>query len=204
MHTITEECERFFCEALRAIFLGERERAQDSLGMGARTWKHRYSMGSSDDDDDDDTGRVVSLPNQVVAAGLGTPPPDIAFAGSTCSRYAIRQWLEIWDYAGGIRFRGFTAEEEQGNRTLFVFFDETVIGRDLKQGLMALIELASTSSFACSEIVVCLDRAEDGSPSSKSLLRDLGWVGFELATLARWAGGIDLTSERWLFLGMEV
>lgn len=69
---------------------------------------------------------------------------------------------------------------------------------------MALIELASSASFACEQIVVCFDREDDTSAPSMNLLRDLGWVGFELATLAHWSRGIDLTSERWLFLCMEV
>ena len=101
--------------------------------MGARTWRHRHSMGSSDDDGDD-FGRAGSFPNEAVAARLGIPPPDIGLEGSTVAGFVVRQWLEIWDYAGGVRFRGFTAEGEQGHRTLFAFFDETVFGRDLKQG----------------------------------------------------------------------
>ena len=36
----------------------------------------------------------------------------------------------------------------------------------------------------------------------KGLVRDLGWVGFELTTLAPWTGE-DVTSEEWLMLAME-
>lgn len=74
---------------------------------------------------------------------------------------------------------------------------------------MALIELASSPSFNCTELVVALERgsgggeAEDSDPS-RALLRDLGWVGFELVTLGRWVGKVEVTSERWLFMGMEV
>ena len=49
------------------------------------------------------------------------------------------------------------------------------------------------------------------------LIRDLGWVGFELITLSHWidggrnpraekgeSSGVSDTSEFWLFLGMEL
>jgi hypothetical protein len=67
---------------------------------------------------------------------------------------------------------------------------------------MALIELAS-APLNCTKLVVCLDRMTPGG-SSKSLMRDLGWVGFELITLGEWAGRKDIVSNRWIFLGMEV
>ena len=46
---------------------------------------------------------------------------------------SVREWVEIWDYAGDCRFRGFVAEKD-GTRALFIFFDSSVIGKDLKQG----------------------------------------------------------------------
>ena len=68
---------------------------------------------------------------------------------------------------------------------------------------MALMELASTPNLKCSQLVVCLDRSM--SPLElQALSRDLGWVGFELITLALWAGGSDLTSARWVLLSVEV
>lgn len=68
--------------------------------------------------------------------------------------------------------------------------------------LMAIIDLAS-SPLGCSQVVVCLDRsisAED----SKSLLKSLRWVGFELVTLDLWAESRTSPSNEWLFLGMEL
>jgi hypothetical protein len=67
---------------------------------------------------------------------------------------------------------------------------------------MALIELAETV-FAVSHIVICLDRSvrED---EGKSFMKSLRWVGFELITLDMWANDIDVTSDKWLFLGMEI
>lgn len=70
---------------------------------------------------------------------------------------------------------------------------------------MALFELASTSGFDCSQIVACLDRST--SPTElDSVIRNLGWVGFELTTLGGWAPDVsgDLISDRWLFMTAEV
>lgn len=138
-------------------------------------------------------------------------------------------FLEVWDYVGGTSFRGFVDERElphskETERTLFLFFDQ-VQGTELKHGLMALIELA-TECFKCDWLVLCLERNGEGI---QGLMRDLGWVGFELVTLAHWmrtenndqvknrSGSFsststtssvfsddDLTSERWLFVGMEL
>ena len=45
----------------------------------------------------------------------------------------VSDWIEVWDYVGGIRFRGFVAEKD-GEKALVVFFDQNVIGGDLKAG----------------------------------------------------------------------
>jgi len=45
---------------------------------------------------------------------------------------SVGAWLEIWDYAGGNSFRAFLAEDREV-KSLFVFFDANVLGRDLKQ-----------------------------------------------------------------------
>lgn len=39
--------------------------------------------------------------------------------------------------------------------------------------------------------------------SMRMLVRDLGWVGFELSALSIWTGGMDDTSGEWLLLSME-
>lgn len=143
------------------------------------------------------------------------------------------RFIEVWDYVGGTSFRGFIAEKNLPTggveKTLFLFF-EHVAGTQLKHGLMALIELAS-ECFMCERLVMCLERNAEGL---RSLVRDLGWVGFELITLAHWVqqheldmprptgpsfrtGSFssvsstssvysedDITSEKWLFMGMEL
>jgi len=113
----------------------------------------------------------------------------------------ITHWLEIWDYVGGARFRGFIAEKE-GERSLFVFFDQDVLGSDLKPGLMALLELCNVSDFDCTRLVVCLDRILR-STDVKGLMRDLGWVGFEPLTLADWTDSENIVSDRWIYLGID-
>ncbi len=70
--------------------------------------------------------------------------------------------------------------------------------------VMAIIELASSQHFDCSSLVFCLDRLL-APPQIKSLVRDLGWVGFNPVTLNEWLGGSrDIASPRWLFLAMEL
>jgi len=87
-------------------------------------------------------------------------------------------------------------------KCLFAFFDSAVVGQDLKKGLMALIELAS-APFGCAQVIICLDR-EVEPEESKTLLKSLRWVGFELVTLDLWANNPNVTSDKWLFLGMEL
>ena len=45
----------------------------------------------------------------------------------------VKDWIEVWDYVGGNRFRGFVAEKD-GEKTMFVFFDPNVIGSKIKAG----------------------------------------------------------------------
>ncbi|SPN97319.1 related to ornithine decarboxylase antizyme [Cephalotrichum gorgonifer] len=140
------------------------------------------------------------------AHSLLTPPDDqylsntkggIRHGGSA----SISAWAEVWDYVGGTSYRAFVAEQH-GERTLFAFFDSTVIDMELKQGLMALIDLAE-SAVGCSRLVVCIDRDISRAPA-QGLMKSLRWVGFEPVTLDHWASDVDVTSEKWLFMGMEV
>lgn len=67
---------------------------------------------------------------------------------------------------------------------------------------MALIELAETV-FDVSQVVVCVDRSVPEA-DRKAFLKSLRWIGFELVSLDLWGGGLDMTSDKWLFLGMEI
>jgi hypothetical protein len=115
---------------------------------------------------------------------------------------AITDYIEMWDYVGGIRFRGFVVETEE-ERAMFVFFDEAVIGADLKAGLMALLELCEVDYFSCGRLVLCIDRHTDQA-ARNNLTKDLGWIGFGLTTLDEFSQGEKLTSDKWLFMDMEV
>lgn len=97
-HNITEECERFFCEKLRAAFLGE--------------------------------GSVVDQDSRVMGVHEGAKATSYITKGSHC----ISQYLEMFDYRGDLRFRGFVVENAQGVSSLFVFFESDVAGKDLKPG----------------------------------------------------------------------
>lgn len=74
---------------------------------------------------------------------------EIPLTGSSKSMTSlVSEWIEIWDYTGGVRFRGFVAGH--GNqRSLFAFFDDAVIGKDLKPGYASMrrpaLELDLTS-----------------------------------------------------------
>jgi len=134
-----------------------------------------------------------------VSIGMGTDH----YNGAVKDGQGVDAWMEVWDYAGGCSFRAFVGGKGE-HKSLFAFFDSAVIGRDLKQGLMALIELAD-SVFALQQVVICVDRSIPET-EAKSFMKSLRWVGFELITLDMWANAsnLDVTSDKWLFLGMEV
>ncbi|KAG6024785.1 hypothetical protein E4U19_003523 [Claviceps sp. Clav32 group G5] len=174
---IREECERFFCESMKTVFHGEM-----NLSMNGSCLSSAY---------------------------LQTPPPEThmhdAFrhgAHPESRGIEVDSWLEVWDYAGGASFRAFVTRQEQ-ERSLFVFFDiEGALGRDLKKGLMAVIDLAD-GPLACSHIVICIDRRMPVD-NALELTKSLQWVGFEMTTLDHWAQDLDVTSDRWVFMGMEM
>jgi len=111
-------------------------------------------------------------------------------------------FFELWDYVGGARFRGFVAERD-GQRSVFVFFDREALGHDLKNSLMALLELCNVAQIDASELVICMDR-HLRTGESRTLMRDLGYVGFQPTTLAHWSAYGDIVSDRWTFLSMEI
>ncbi|OAA42233.1 ornithine decarboxylase antizyme [Metarhizium rileyi] len=174
---IREECERFFCESMKTVFHGERNLSMDGSGLSG--------------------------------AQLQTPPPENRFFDAfqrsmhiDSQGFEVDTWMEVWDYAGGASFRAFVANDGQ-EKSLFVFFDsEGVMGRDLKKALMALIELAD-GPLDCAHLVTCVDRRIP-IEETLELTRSLEWVGFEMTTLDHWARNLDVTSKRWVFMGMEL
>ncbi|PGG96759.1 hypothetical protein GX51_07669 [Blastomyces parvus] len=177
VQTITEECERLFCDTLWAVFLGERPLApQQSLVIGAAR--------------NNNNNKIINV------SGMSTKRVP----------GRIQNCIEVWDYAGDTIYRGFVATN--GNqRTLFVFFDShTCAGQGFKSGLMALFEIASISELDCSEMVACVDRSM-GATELDAVIRNLGWVGFELSCLRDWvppsAKG-SFISNRWLFMTVDI
>jgi hypothetical protein len=132
-YTITGESERLFCETLRAVFLGEGNLAyQDSLVTGVQN-DQQLLQGHSDYGCDvrssgSGSGSMAGYEDRI----HGLPFPEVD--GFVERRGLVTQWVEIWDYVGGARFRGFVAEKEDGERAMFVFFDDGVVGSDLKPG----------------------------------------------------------------------
>ena len=215
-HYITDECERLFCESLGNAFLVEKDASTGaSLVMGAHI-KDRAGERAVRKS----AGHVFA----VKSARLPTPSssPEQMVHKLSGSGF-VREYMEIYDYHNsGTRFRGFVAEKD-GERAMFAFFENEVIGQDLKPGyvlarcihrharssadimyrLTALLELASTDGFDCSQLVICLDRTADHEATA-DLTKDLGWVGFELTMLDQWSGQECTLSDRWLFMAMDV
>lgn len=215
-YTIAGECERLFCGALRAAFSGSLEgqmvMQNDNRVVAAARRSSRGSEASS-------YGSQAGFGEDLV---LRSPVLEPIATGGVKEGNTIEQFFEVFNYAGGGTFRGFTASDEKGMRSMFVFFEEEKLGHDLKpryvmncdsdksstlmvsrSSLMALLELCDVSEFHCSQMIVCVDRTLEDN-DAKGLLRSLGWVGFEPYTLADWMRSHEVLSERWMFLNMEI
>ncbi|KAF2147171.1 uncharacterized protein K452DRAFT_218062 [Aplosporella prunicola CBS 121167] len=204
--TIAGESERLFCETLRTVFLGERNAVgQDSLAMGMYmdndNDNHHVNDHYRTEHDAAAGKRIESSYDSGIC--MASPPISGGAVGAPeqlCG--TVAQWIEVWDYVGGARFRGFVADDAE-RKAMFVFFDPEAVVRDLKPGLMALMELCSMPELDCESLNVCLDRGAE-EEDMKALMKDLGWIGFEPITLAEWTDRPPVLSDRWLFLGMEV
>jgi hypothetical protein len=141
------------------MFLGERNQATQHSVLTGAYYNHHHN-NSIDSNNDYGTGfdgaraggRLSSQTTPAVgpsAAGGSlppTPPDDCPIEAYSSPRWAtpsrlggpgskgVASWLEIWDYAGGSSFRAFVIQDAIGmEKSLFVFFDAHVLGRDLKQ-----------------------------------------------------------------------
>lgn len=128
---IREECERFFCETMRAVFRDERDAAPRGSGLTGVYHDHHHQQRQNHHDSHYSNNGQISTP----------PPNDYLFPDqqdrivrARCAGDAnVVAWMEIWDYVGGAGFRGFLVEDDNGEKSAFVFFDMAVVGRDLKQ-----------------------------------------------------------------------
>lgn len=209
---------------MRAVFQGERNSVNHVSGL-AGVYQHHQSSNRNHNQQQDDESDTSSSTSSIDSGYFGsytddsqrrpevrqqlTPPYDGPTERMGVARPCLSTgieataWMEIWDYQGGASFLAFMAEDHiSGEKSLFTFFDAGVVGHDLKKALVAMIELAEIP-LGCSRLVVCVDRSietEDLQPLTKGLQ----WAGFELETLEHWTGLRDLTSEKWLFMGVEV
>ncbi|EME42180.1 hypothetical protein DOTSEDRAFT_73113 [Dothistroma septosporum NZE10] len=194
---IMGECERLFCETLKTVFLVEKDTGlENSLMMDLRNNDNTSSTNGA---------KPIPQPSQRhTTFQHGQPTPLSSPDGRIYPKHGdmIKEYVEVWDYAGGARFRGFVAEKTE--RTMFIFFDKEVIGMDLKPGLMSLLELSTSDHFDCTQLVICVDRT--ACPSDvQDLNKSLGWVGFELSTLDDWSrSSTSCISDRYIFLGMDL
>lgn len=126
---ITEECERLFCEALKTVFWSREPGLENSLVMDAR-----IPTNNSNKQQHGSCKPIPQAPqNTRLEHGLPTPSPSPDGRIWPTMGGLIKDYVEVWDYAGGARFRGFVAEKRDV-RTMFVFFDKAVVGMDLKPG----------------------------------------------------------------------
>lgn len=198
---------------MAAVFHGERNSIAHASGLTGVYQHHQHQ----DPDESDVTGSsAASVDSGYFGSFSGavntrqqqlTPPyespSEMICAHGVCGSVEVMAWMEIWDYQGGASFRAFVADDfVRDEKSLFVFFDAGVVGRDLKKALVALIELAE-APLGCAQLVICVDRAIEAD-DIQTLTKGLQWAGFELATLDHWAGSPDVTSEQWLFMVMEV
>ncbi len=109
-YAITGECERLFCDSMRALFLGEGTTVQN----GSRV------MGTSN------AGSAATV-------GNGKKDPSSSRRGGGPVPGIVQHWLVVWDYIGSASFRGFVVNR-RGEKDMFVFFDRATIVQDLKPG----------------------------------------------------------------------
>lgn len=91
------------------------------------------------------------IADKTLMASYGVGANPVCYAGSG-GLHEVTAWLEIWDYAGGSSFRAFVTEDlvssssgqGEDTKSLFVFFDAHVMGRDLKK---AYVYNPSTTSY---------------------------------------------------------
>lgn len=58
----------------------------------------------------------------------------------------VQRWIEVWDYSGDAIYRGFVADAN-GERALFVFFEDSALGHGLKSGLVSFFRACWISAL---------------------------------------------------------
>ena len=111
---ITEECERLFCDTMRAVFLGEGKAARNGSVVMGTNWRGDTARSSH------------GVHEESSSSGLRQAKGKFS---------VVQHWLEVWDYIGGARFRSFVVDHDAGGeREMFVFFEGSAIVADLRPG----------------------------------------------------------------------
>ena len=113
---------------MAAAFYGDRNAARSVSGLRTGVFynnssNNNYHGNAQLNTPPDDDHLFQDTPDERVPKSNGGRGGDGA---------SIHSWLEVWDYVGGASFRGFVAENN-GEKSLFAFFDPGVLGRDLKK-----------------------------------------------------------------------
>lgn len=114
------------------MFLVEKSAGlRDPLVVDSRYLKDRKGGFAAD-------GKAGGLPDfqqqrTIIRHDLPTPSPSPDGKIHPLQAGLVSEYVEVFDYAGGLRFRGFVAEKGD-ERALFIFFDQEVMARDLKPG----------------------------------------------------------------------
>ncbi|EEY14304.1 conserved hypothetical protein [Verticillium alfalfae VaMs.102] len=188
--SIREECERFFCERMSAVFQGERN--PDSKASGLMGVHALLPTPPNDNPDASYFGGRDAFAAAKAHSGGPSATNDVCRFPARSSRPGSK----ILGTFAGRRpaFRAFCGETTG--------LEKGPCSSSSMATLMALIELADTP-LECQHLVVCLDRRIE-ERDAKSLMKSLQWVGFELTTLDNWAKDLDVTSKEWLFMAMEL
>ena len=132
-HHIRSECERFCCEILKALFLGEGQPAfQDSLVLDAQS-HHRQNNG---------LGMYLSEDSLEGMAEL-SPESSLSSVDSRAAGLATG-FFELFDYIGGGKFQGFVAQKAD-MKAVFVFFDRQILSHNLKAGYAPIMKCLNQS-----------------------------------------------------------
>jgi hypothetical protein len=93
-------------------------------------------MGTHCDSNNDYGVKIDGYPARL----MDSPEPEVLHMHNG----VVSDWIEMWDYVGGIRFRGFVANKGD-EKAMFVFFDQSVVAGDLKAGYVtSTIAFSST------------------------------------------------------------
>ena len=107
---------------------------ENSLVVGAQTTDGGAQLWGPARHGDDIGRQGVAIPQPTITQHrMPTPSPSPDAKVYPKPGGLVREYVEVFDYAGGLQFRGFVAEKDD-ERALLVFFDKGILGADMKPG----------------------------------------------------------------------